>query len=112
MHAIMPRRLLAAAVAAMAVPLAAERLPVRSLTTAEGLPRDQLACAVSDERGFVWFCTAEGLVRFDGHAAVTFGSAEGLTSPEVRTFFIARERRFWAGTAGALFEFRPDPRDG
>jgi ligand-binding sensor domain-containing protein len=58
---------------AAALPLIAERLPVRTVTTADGLPRDQLQCVRSDQRGFVWFCTAEGLVRFDGQSAVTFG---------------------------------------
>ena len=59
------------------LPLSAERLPVRILTTADGLPRDQLQCVRSDRRGFVWFCTAEGLVRFDGKVAVTFGREAG-----------------------------------
>ena len=57
--------------AAVAAPLSAERLPVRTFTTADGLPRDQLQCVRSDRRGFIWFCTAEGLVRFDGQVAVT-----------------------------------------
>ena len=55
---------------------------MRTLTTADGLPRDQLQCVRSDRRGFVWFCTAEGLVRFDGQVAVTFGRDDGLNPPE------------------------------
>ena len=31
---------------AMASPLSAERLPVRTFTTADGLPRDQLQCVL------------------------------------------------------------------
>src|SRR5262249_49531018 len=83
----------------------AERLPVRVLTTAEGLPRDQLSCVHSDARGFLWFCTEEGLVRYDGHATVTFGRADGLSPPAVPSFLHARDRRYWVGAAAGLSEF-------
>ena len=49
---------------------------MRTFTTADGLLRDQVACVRSDPRGFVWFCTADALVRFDGQVAVTFGRDE------------------------------------
>ena len=66
---------------AIVSPLSAERLPVRTFTTADGLPRDQQACVRSDPRGFVWFCTADGLVRFDGQVAVTLKADHGLSPP-------------------------------
>ena len=87
--------------------LVGERLPVRTLTTADGLPRDQLACVRSDPRGFVWFCTAEGLVRFDGEVATTFGRGDGLVSPGVRSFLMTGDGRYWTGADAGLFEFRP-----
>src|SRR5262249_40016147 len=99
------------AAALWSAPLRAVRLPLRTLTTADGLPRDQLACVVNDARGFVWFCTAEGLVRFDGPAAGTFGGEEGLESPGVRSFLSARDGRLWIGTDAGLVEFVPDAAD-
>src|SRR5262249_24266222 len=87
------------------VPIAGERLPVRTLTTANGLPRDQLQCVRSDGRGFLWFCTAEGLVRFDGHIAVTFGRAEGLNPARIRSFLPASGERYFVGDDGCLFTF-------
>jgi ligand-binding sensor domain-containing protein len=90
-------------------PLSAERLPVRILTTADGLPRDQLQCVRSDRRGFVWFCTAEGLVRFDGQVAVTFGSDDGLRSPGVRSFLNASGDRYFVGADEGLFAFDTGP---
>jgi signal transduction histidine kinase/ligand-binding sensor domain-containing protein len=95
------------ALALVAVPLAAERLPVRSLTTDDGLPRDHLVCARSDARGFVWFCTADGLVRFDGQVARTFGRNEGLDPPGIRSFLKASDGRYWIGGDAGLFEFHP-----
>jgi len=90
-------------------PLSAERLPVRTFTTADGLPRDQLQCVRSDNRGFVWFCTAEGLVRFDGQVAVTFGREDGLFPPGVRSFLNASGDRYFVGANEGLFAFDPGP---
>ncbi len=61
----------------------AERLPLRTLTTADGLSNNVINDIVGDSRGFVWFCTREGLAQFDGHGFTTFGLAEGLPSAVV-----------------------------
>ena len=45
----------------------AEQLPIRTYTTADGLPRDRVYKIVPDPRGFLWFCTYDGLSRFDGY---------------------------------------------
>ncbi len=44
----------------------AEQLPIRTYTTADGLARDRVYKIVSDPHGFLWFCTYDGLSRFDG----------------------------------------------
>ena len=89
-----------------------ERLPVRMLTTADGLPRDQLECVHSDARGFLWFCTAEGLVRFDGQVAVTFGPDQGLNPARIRSVLQASGERYFVGADGALFTFDATTGDG
>ena len=45
----------------------AETLPVKSYTTSDGLAHDRVNRIVRDSRGFLWFCTSEGLSRFDGY---------------------------------------------
>src|SRR5690349_14495129 len=45
-----------------------ERLPIRIYATADGLAHNEVNRIVKDARGFLWFCTAEGLSRFDGYA--------------------------------------------
>jgi len=52
---------------AFAIALHAEQLPLQTYTTAEGLPHNEINRIVKDSRGFLWFCTAEGLSRFDGY---------------------------------------------
>jgi hypothetical protein len=44
----------------------AQQLPVRIYTTADGLAHDHVRRIVLDSRGFLWFCTMQGLNRFDG----------------------------------------------
>jgi signal transduction histidine kinase/ligand-binding sensor domain-containing protein len=99
---------LATAVTSLSAPHATgERLPVRILTTADGLPRDQIACVYPDARGFVWFCTGEGLTRWDGYTAVTFGTGDGLDSAAVWSFLPSSSGRYWVGTDSGLIEFQP-----
>lgn len=45
----------------------AERLPIKIYTPADGLAHEQIKRIVRDSRGFLWFCTADGLSRFDGY---------------------------------------------
>jgi hypothetical protein len=82
-------------VAAIALPLCliAELLPIRSYSTADGLANDGINKIVADSRGFVWFCTSEGLSRFDGYRFANFGVAEGLPHRSVTAFLETRPAR-------------------
>ena len=61
-------------------PLKSELLPIRTYTTADGLAADRVHCIVPDSRGFIWFCTPEGLSRLDGYHFVSYGAKEGLAN--------------------------------
>jgi len=50
----------------------AERLPLKTYTTADGLGHNSINI-VRDSRGFLWFCTFEGLSSFDGYTFTTYG---------------------------------------
>jgi ligand-binding sensor domain-containing protein len=50
----------------------AERLPVRLYTSADGLGSWFVYFLMSDSRGFMWFCTRDGLSRFDGSRFITY----------------------------------------
>jgi ligand-binding sensor domain-containing protein len=79
-----------------------ERLPIRSYTTADGLSSDHVDCIVSDSRGFLWFCTPEGLSRFDGYRFVNFGIDEGLPHRAVYSVLETQAGDFFIGTARGL----------
>ncbi len=96
-----------AVVAAIAVPLSliAEQLPVRSYSMADGLASDHVDCIVPDSRGFIWFCTPEGLTRFDGYRMVTFGPREGLSDRAINAFLETRSGAYLVGTDHGLYQF-------
>ena len=57
----------------------AERLPIKTYTVADGLAHNEVNKIVRDSRGFLWFCTADGLSRFDGPASI---EATGRSCPQ------------------------------
>ena len=85
----------------------AERLPIRKYTTADGLAHNSINRIVRDSRGFLWFCTAEGLSRFDGQTFVSFGVQQGLPHPSVRDILETRSGEYWIATEGGLARFHP-----
>src|SRR6476620_10116464 len=78
----------------------AERLPIKAYTTADGLAHDRVTCVVSDSRGFLWFCTAEGLSRFDGHTFSTGVVPRVLPDAGINDFLETSRGVYWVATNG------------
>ena len=92
---------------ALASPLHAERLILKSYTTADGLPHDAIHCVVEDARGFLWFCTDDGLSRFDGYGFTNYGIGDGLPGARVNAILPAPDGRHWIATSAGLIRFDP-----
>jgi ligand-binding sensor domain-containing protein len=58
-----------------AIMLHAQQLPIKRYTTDDGLPHNSINKIVRDSRGFLWFCTGDGLSRFDGYTFTNYGTA-------------------------------------
>jgi ligand-binding sensor domain-containing protein/signal transduction histidine kinase len=93
---------------------AAQHLPIKPYTTADGLAHNNVNRIVRDSRGFLWFCTADGLSRFDGYGFTNFGTAQGLPHANVTDLLETPRGDYWVATEGGLVRFdpkgRPDPR--
>jgi ligand-binding sensor domain-containing protein/two-component sensor histidine kinase len=85
----------------------AERLPLKAYTTADGLPHNLINRIVRDSRGFLWFCTAEGLSRFDGYTFTNYTTDHGLPHGNVTDFLEAKNGELWVGTDAGLVRFDP-----
>ena len=86
---------------------AAERLPLKPYTVADGLPNNVINKIARDSRGFLWFCTAEGLARFDGYSFTNYGVDQGLPHTTVNDFLETRAGELWIATNGGLVLFDP-----
>src|SRR5262249_35092718 len=73
----------------------AERLPLRTYSTADGLAHNEVNKIVRDSRGFLWFCTSGGLSRFDGYAFINFGAEDGLPDAVVNELIETRAGEYW-----------------
>src|SRR5688572_30187302 len=85
----------------------AERLPIKTYTTAEGLAHNDVNRIVKDSQGFLWFCTAGGLSRYDGYAFTNFTIEQGLPDPVVNDLLETRNGEYWVATNGGLVHFDP-----
>jgi ligand-binding sensor domain-containing protein/signal transduction histidine kinase len=85
----------------------AERLPVRAYTTADGLPQNAVNRIVRDSRGFLWFCTEDGLSRYDGYTFTNYGVEQGLPDGQVKDLLETREGEYWVATFSGLCRFNP-----
>src|ERR1044072_2450318 len=56
----------------VSISVVAEHLPIRIYTSADGLGSSFIDYVLRDSRGFMWFCTRDGLSRFDGAKFVTY----------------------------------------
>jgi len=85
----------------------AERLPLKAYTVADGLPNNVINKIVRDSHGFLWFCTNEGLARFDGYSFTNYGLDQGLPHATVNDFLETRSGELWVATNGGLVLFNP-----
>src|SRR5712692_9967774 len=85
----------------------AERLPLKYYTTADGLAHNEVNKIVRDSRGFLWFCTADGLSRFDGYTFTNFGPDQGLPHANVTDLLETRSGEYWVATYGGIVRFNP-----
>src|SRR4029453_1067240 len=85
----------------------AERLPTKIFTTSHGLANTVVHRIVRDSRGYLWFCTREGLSRFDGYGFTTYGIDDGLPSAVINDLIETKEGTYWIATSRGLVRFDP-----
>lgn len=87
--------------------LKAEHLPIKTYTVADGLLRDSIYKIKQDSRGFLWFCTAEGVSRFDGYSFTNFTNLDGLPDRHVNDFLETKSGTIYIATNGGLARLNP-----
>src|SRR5215813_14015003 len=88
-----------------------ERLPIKVYTTADGLARDYITRIRQASHGFIWFCTTEGISRFDGYGFTNYGVADGIPHRIVNDFLETRDGAYLFATRRGLVQFEPNSPD-
>lgn len=103
-----PRLLISFALLLISSSISAERLPLKIYTSADGLGSSFVDYLMRDARGFMWFCTRDGLSRFDGARFVTYRVGDKNAPPGIEGIFQTRDGNYWVGTTAGLFRVKAD----
>jgi PAS domain S-box-containing protein len=88
--------------------LLAERLPVHIFTSADGLGSSFVSYLMRDSHGFLWFCTRDGLSRYDGFRFITYQVGGKNSPPGIEQIVETRDGVYWIATTGGLYRFDPN----
>lgn len=77
----------------------------RQLTINNGLPDNIVYSCMQDSRGYIWFCTGNGVSRFDGRKFQHFGVSQGLADSEILKATEDLEGRIWFHTINGRLSY-------
>ena len=77
--------------------LRAQKLPLRRYSVQEGLSQSQIFDIVQDKKGYLWFATAEGLIRFNGKQFSHFSKKDGLSGTFISKMKLDSKGALWLG---------------
>jgi signal transduction histidine kinase len=60
-----------------------QSIPIRNYGLPQGLPSAEVYDVFQDSKGFIWFSTDNGVVKFDGHHVTVFNVSDSLPDPVV-----------------------------
>lgn len=66
----------------------------------EGLPRNIITCYISDEFGYGWIGTGNGIARFDGYDFITYEVFEGRL---INSIITDKKNQIWIGADNGLY---------
>ena len=75
---------------------------ITTLSTADGLPDDDIRALFVDPDGVLWIGTNRGLGRFDGAQLSAYTTADGLVHDSVRSLHGDHRGALWIGTEAGL----------
>jgi ligand-binding sensor domain-containing protein/two-component sensor histidine kinase len=82
---------------------------MRHYTAEDGLWSSFINSMMRDSHGFMWFCTRDGLSRFDGYRFTNYRIGDGPASQNFTYMFESRDGIFWI-VLGDKRLYRIDPR--
>jgi two-component system, sensor histidine kinase ChiS len=89
---------------------AGQHLDFEHISSKQGLSQNTVFCILQDNQGFMWFCTEDGLNKYDGYNFSVFRhdpeDPNSLSDSRILSIFQDRSGILWVGTAnGGLNKF-------
>lgn len=84
----------------------AQRLPVKNYTVETGLPNAQNTRVFQDSRGFIWFLSSSGLIRYDGEDYLIYNKQDGFTGNIAVSLAEDSAGNLWALMSNGLSVFQ------
>ena len=85
------------------------------LTSAQGLPHQQVEALAQDARGYIWIGMRNGLVRYDGYSTKVYSHDEknphSLPNDYIWALHVDRRHRLWICTETGICRYRPETDD-
>ncbi|HRH70823.1 MAG TPA: two-component regulator propeller domain-containing protein [Flavobacteriales bacterium] len=80
---------------------------MRTYTTDDGLPMDDIMCGTLDRNGMLWFGTnGGGITRYDGRSFTNYSTADGLPDNVILSLLSDSQGNLWIGTStGGLSKY-------
>ncbi len=81
------------------------------ISSSDGLPSEEVRDLFQDSKGFLWFCTTEGLIRYDGYDLKTYSIAnyhdKGLITNSFNEITEDEEGHLWCATDRGISRLDP-----
>jgi signal transduction histidine kinase/ligand-binding sensor domain-containing protein/DNA-binding NarL/FixJ family response regulator len=85
---------------------------LKSYTTHDGLPSENVTVALKDRRGYMWIGTDNGLCKFDGYSFESFvnipGNTASISSNYINALAEDKNGNIWIGTTDGLNVLDPN----
>ena len=86
-------------------------LPPEFFNTKHGLSSSKITCITSDDKGFIWIGTDDGLNKYDGHSFTVYknidNDSSSLFSNHILSLYSDSRQRLWVGTSRGLQYYDP-----
>ena len=81
----------------------------KHITSANGLPQNYVRSIIQDSRGFIWFTTFDGIVRYDGYSFKTYRRYDnGLDTGLMLYVTEDNSGNLWIGTETGIYRYDMD----
>lgn len=84
------------------------QLPYVNYGADDGLPQEDIFSIFQDHKGYLWFGTNSGAVRYNGREMVVFNHEQGLPGNSVRDIKQDRSGTMYFATTSGIAKFRND----